>query len=90
MRDVNISDGFWTGLRAIRQGMSRVKEMGVRHVIGHFLIHATLIARQMFSDERFIVHSEYEVQKIEIPPIGKLQGPLDFLTSRAAGYLTMG
>ena len=90
MRDFKISDDFWSGLQATRQVMSRVKEMGGRHVIGHFLIHATLIARQMFKEERLIVHSEYEVAETSIPPIGKLKGPLDFLTSQAAGYLTMG
>ena len=35
MRDFKISDDFWSGLQATRQVMSRVKETGVRHVIGH-------------------------------------------------------
>jgi hypothetical protein len=90
MRDIQISDDFWSGLQATRQVMSRVKEMGIKQVIGHFLIHATLIAREMFQEERLIVHSEYEVEETEIPTIGKVHGPLDFMTSRAAGYLTMG
>jgi hypothetical protein len=46
--------------------------MEVRHVVGHFLIYITLMARQMFKEERLIVHSEY---KVEIPAMGKLQGP---------------
>ena len=58
MRGFKISDDFWSGLQATRQVMSRVKETGVRHVIGHFLILATLIARQMFKEERLIVHPE--------------------------------
>lgn len=90
MGNLKIPEEFWSGLQATRQVMSRVKEMGVKHVIGHFLIHATLIARQIFKEERLIVHSEYEIDETEIAPIGKLHGPLDFVTSRAAGYLTMG
>ena len=89
-RDFKIADDFWSGLQGTRQVMSRVKEMGVRHVIVYFLIHATLIARQMFKEERLIVHSECEVEEAAIPPIGNLHGPLDLLTARAAGYLTMG
>jgi hypothetical protein len=90
MSNFKIPDDFWSGLQATRQVMSRVKEMEVRHVIGHFLIHATLIARKMFKDERLVVHSEYDVIETEVPPIGTVKGPIDFLTSRAAGYLTMG
>jgi hypothetical protein len=90
MGNFKVPEEFWSGLQAARQVMSRVKEMGVRHVIAHFLIHATLIARQLFKEERLIVHSEYDVEKTEVPPIGIVHGPLDFVTSRAAGYLTMG
>jgi len=78
MCDVNMSDDFWWELKAIRQVMSRVKETGVRHVIGHFSIHATLIAREMFNDERLIVHSECEVEETEIPPIGNYKARLTF------------
>ena len=77
MQPLEIPDDFWTGLQSARQIMSRVKDMGVRHLICHFLIHATLISRRMFNEERLIVHSEYEVAETEISPIGKLQEPLE-------------
>jgi hypothetical protein len=71
MRDFKISDDFWSGLQATRQVMSRIKDMGVRDVIGHFLIHATLIAREMFKEERLIVHPEYEVGETRFRQSGK-------------------
>ena len=40
--------------------------------------------------ERLVVHTEIEIPVVDIPRIGKVHGPMDFLTSPAAGGLSMG
>jgi hypothetical protein len=64
--------------------------MGVRQIIGHFHAYAVDIARDLFDMERLVVHTEIDVPEVEIPRIGKVYGPLDYLTCRAGGYLPMG
>lgn len=64
--------------------------MGVRQIIGHFLAYAVEIARDLFDMDRLVVHTEIEVPEVEIPKIGKVHGPLDYLTCPAGGHLPMG
>jgi hypothetical protein len=54
--------------------------MGVRQIIGHFFADAVDIARDLFNMDRLVVHIEIEVPEVEIPRIGKIHGPLDYLT----------
>jgi hypothetical protein len=81
---------FWTCLTTLRMVCARRMGMGVQQIIGHFLSFAVFVARKVFDDERLVLHTEWEVPATEIPGIGKVHGPLDFLTARAAGRLEMG
>ena len=81
---------FWPGLQTLRRTCSRTMEMGVRQIIGYFLAYAVDIARGLFKMERLVVHTEIEIPVVDIPRIGKVHGPMDFLTSPAAGGLSMG
>ena len=82
---------FWPALQTLRDTCSRRMEMGVRQIIGHFLAYAVKIARSQFENsERLVVHSEIDVPAVDVPEIGKVKGPLDYLTCRAAGSLPMG
>lgn len=82
---------FWPSLQTIRDTCSRRMEMGVRQIIGHFLAYAVKIARTQFENcERLVVHSEIDVPVVDVPEIGRVKGPLDYLTCRAAGSLPMG
>lgn len=85
-----IPSEFWTCLQVIRSTNSRKMGAGVRQVIGHFLSYAVLIAREIFQENRLCVQHEYEVTATNIPGIGQVHGPLDFLTGRATGQLNMG
>jgi hypothetical protein len=82
---------FWPALQTFRDTCSRRMEMGVGQIIGHFLAYAVKIARTQFEDsERLVVHSEIDVPVVDVPEIGRVKGPLDYLTCRAAGSLPMG
>lgn len=85
-----IPTDFWPSLQTLRRTYSRRMEMGVRQIIGHFLAYAVDIARGLFNMDRLVVHTEIEVPEVEIPRIGKVHGPLDYLTCPAGGYLPMG
>jgi hypothetical protein len=85
----SIPPEFWTCLTMLRMVCARRKEMGVRQIIGHFLSFAIVVARKIFDDERLVLHTEWDVPATEIPGIGRVHGPLDFLTARAAGRLEM-
>jgi hypothetical protein len=86
----SIPSEFWTCLTILRMVCARRMEMGVRQIIGHFLSFAIIVARKIFDDERLVLHTEWDVPATEIPGIGRVHGPLDFLTARAAGGLEMG
>lgn len=81
---------FWPSLQTLRRTCSRRKEMGVRQIIGHFLAYAVDIARRLFNMERLLVHTEVEIPLVAIPNVGKVHGPMDFLTCPAAGHIPMG
>jgi hypothetical protein len=80
---------FWPSLQTLRHTVSRRMEMGVRQIIGHFLAYAVEIAQRLFQDERLLVHTEVDVPTVEVPEIGRVRGPLDYVTCRAAGRLAM-
>ena len=64
--------------------------MGTRKIINIFLDVAVYIARKVFHEDRLVVHQEYDTIPTEIPEIGTVSGPLDYVTSRAAGKANMG
>jgi hypothetical protein len=75
---------FWPCLQTLQRTFSRSMEMGVSQIIDHFLAYAVDIARMLFGDERLVVHAEVEVPTVEMPEIGKVHGPLEYFTCRAA------
>src|SRR5271167_2374811 len=78
----NIPEEFWPSLQTLRRTFSRSMEMGVRQIIGHFLAYAVDIARLLFDDARLVVNTEVDVPTVEVPEIGNIHGPLDYLTCR--------
>ena len=64
--------------------------MGTRKIINLFIDIAVYVARIIFNEERLVVHHEWETEPTEIPEIGVVSGPLDYVTSRAAGKVQMG
>ena len=81
---------FLPMLRISRLVSSRRTEMGTRKIINLFLDVAVYIARIVFGENRLVIHHEWETQPTEIPEIGVVNGPLDYVTSRAAGRVDMG
>ena len=64
--------------------------MGVRNIIANFLVAAVEIARGLFDNPRLTLHSEWEVPVTEVPGIGKVHGPVDFVTAPVTGGVDMG
>ena len=64
--------------------------MGTRKIINLFTDVAVYIARIVFNEERLVIHHEWEIETTEIPEIGVVSGPLDYVTSRASGKVNMG
>ena len=88
--DQMIPPAFLSMLQISRHVSSRRNEMGTRKIINIFLDVAVYIARQVFHEDRLVVHQEYDTVPTEIPEIGIVSGPLDYVTSRAAGEGDMG
>jgi hypothetical protein len=88
--DSLISPHFLPMLRISRLVSSRNTEMGTRKIINLFLDVAVYIARIVFNEERLVIHHEWETEPTEVPEIGVVSGPLDYVTSRAAGKIDMG
>jgi hypothetical protein len=88
--DQMIPPAFLSMLQISRHVSSRRNEMGTRKIINIFLDVAVYIARQVFHEDRLVVHQEYDTVPTEIPEIGIVSGPLDYVTSRAAGKVNMG
>ena len=88
--DQIIPSAFLSMLSISRLVSSRRNEMGTRKIINIFLDIAVYIARQIFDEERLVIHQEYETVPTEVPEIGIVSGPLDHVTSRAAGNADMG
>lgn len=77
----SIPPEFWTCLTMLRMVCAQRMKMGVRQIIGHFLSFAIVVARKIFDDKRLVLHTEWDVPATEIPGIGRVHGPLDFLTA---------
>jgi len=88
--DQMIPPAFLSMLQISRHVSSRRNEMGTRKIVNIFLDVAVYIARQVFHEDRLVVHQEYDTVPTEIPEIGIVSGPLDYVTSRAAGKGNMG
>jgi hypothetical protein len=88
--DSIIPPSFLDMLRITRLVSSRNTEMGTRKIINLFLDVAIYLARTVFNDERLVIHHEFDTKPTEVPEIGFVSGPLDYVTSRAAGKLEMG
>jgi hypothetical protein len=89
--DAAIPVDFWPSLQTLRHTFSRRMEMGVKQIIGHFLAYAVKIAQNQFVDaKRLVVHSEIDLPAVYIPEIGRVKGPLQYLTCCAAGAIAMG
>jgi hypothetical protein len=87
--DSMIPPEFLRMLLITRMVSSRNTEMGTRNVINIFLNMAVYIARTLFKDDRLVIHHEWDASPVEIPGIGIVGGPLDHVTSRAAGEKNM-
>jgi len=87
--DSVIPPEFLRMLHITRMVTSRNTEMGTRNVINVFLNMAVYVARMVFKEDRLVVHHEWDASPVEIPEIGMVGGPLDYVTSRAAGHMDM-
>jgi len=81
---------FLPMLKLTRRVSSRRTETGARNIINLFLNVAVHIARAVFGEERLVVHHEVQTDILEVPEVGLIHGPLDFLTARAFGDIPMG
>jgi len=86
--DSLIPPEFLRMLHITRMVSSRNTEMGARGVINVFLTMAVYIARTLFED-RLVIHHGWNASPVEILGIGTVGGPLDYITSRAAGNIDM-
>lgn len=70
---------------------SHDNEVGARLLIGHYLCHATNIAKNMFQSPRLLVNSEVDVEPVYVnEDLGWLHGILDFAVVEAAGMGSIG
>jgi hypothetical protein len=86
----NPPDYFHTQLRDLTITATREKEAGARLLIGHYMCHAVLLARREFGLHRLALHSEVEIDAVEVPKLGWLTGTLDFATSLVMGDGSIG
>lgn len=81
----DVPDWFWGSQTAYRSCLSRRMGLGVRQIIGNFLIAAVQIARNLFSSPRLALHCEWEIPTTDVPGIGKVHGPVGFVTAAVYG-----
>jgi len=81
---------FLEMLNITRAVSARGLEAGCRKPANLFLDTAVHIARQIFDEKRLIITQEHPTGPVEVPEIGHVQGPLDYVTGRAAGGKDMG
>lgn len=86
----DIPEWFWGAQKSYRSCLSRRMELGVRQIIGSFLVAAVEIARNLFYNPRLALHCEWEVPLTTVPGIGKVHGPVDFVTASVSGGTDMG
>jgi len=70
--------------------LSRELDVGCRPIITNFLAFAVDRAREMFKQERLVVHSEVPIQNVQIPEVGLVGRTLDFMTADIVGEAPMG
>jgi hypothetical protein len=87
--DSIIPPEFLPSLFITRNVAARNTEMGTRNAIDVFLNMAVYVARNVFQEDRLVVHHEWDARPVEIPGIGTVGGPLDYVTSRAMGKKDM-
>jgi hypothetical protein len=87
--DSMIPPEFLPTLLITRMVSSRNTEMGTRNVIDVFLNMAVYVARKVFQEDRLVIHHKWDASPVEIPGIGAVGGPLDYVTSRAMGKKDM-
>jgi hypothetical protein len=85
-----IPDRFWEELYRCRSLLDRSMEQGCRSITVRFFEWAILLAREKFDIPRLVLFQQEEVPTTEIPGIGEVHGPLDFVTGTAAGTANMG
>ena len=81
---------FYVLLAILRRTLSRELEGGCRPIIANFLALAVDRAREMFKQERLVVHSEVPIPNVQIPEVGLVGGTLDFMTADIIGKAPMG
>lgn len=86
----NAPDYFHTQLRDFTIITARDKEAGARLLIGHYMCHAVLLARREFGLHRLVLHSEFEIEAVDVPRLGLLTGTVDFTTSLVTGEGSVG
>jgi hypothetical protein len=87
--DSIIPPEFLRILQITREVTIRSTEMGTRNVINLFLNVAVYVARIVFHEERLVIAHELDTDPIDVPEIGRVNGPLDYVTARARGTKTM-
>src|SRR5947207_3878655 len=81
---------FHVVLDVLRRTLSRELEGGCRPIIANFLAFAVDRAREMFKQERLVVHSEVPIPNVQIPGVGLVGGTLDFMIADVVGKAPMG
>ena len=81
---------FLPMLQVSRLVSSRNTEMGTRKIINLFVDTAVYIARNVFNEKRLVIYHEWETEPTDIPEVGIVSGPLDYVTARASGKVDMG
>jgi hypothetical protein len=65
-------------------------KQGCKTVVARYFEWAVHLARVKFEMPRLVVFQEEEVDVTNIPGVGEVNGPLDFITGIAAGNAPMG
>jgi len=81
---------FFAVLSVLRRTLSRQLEVGCRPIIAYFLAFAVDRARELFKQERLVVHSEVPIPNVQIPEVGLVGGTLNFMTADVIGEASMG
>ena len=88
---VTPNDYFLPQLDDYTLTFSRDKQAGARLLIGHYLCHATNLAKDIFQSPRLLVNSEVDVEPVYVnEDLGWLHGTLDFAVVEAAGMGSTG
>src|SRR5436190_23557167 len=78
---MDFPEEFHVVLAVLRRTLSRELEAGCRPIIAYFLAFAVDRAREMFNQDRLVVHYEVSIPNVQIPDVGVVVGSLDFMTA---------